>query len=88
MRRRSQGAHSWVVPCTTKTVGANPLRVALPKHCAGNDVTSEVMIDQSRAIDNRRLRQELGLLPTDILREVQEKLADLMEYGPPLAVTA
>ncbi len=29
------------------SVGANPLRVALPKHCAGNDVTCEIMIDQS-----------------------------------------
>ncbi len=79
---------TWVVPCTTRTVGENPLRVALPKLCAGNDVACELMVDQNRAIDNRRLRHELGMLPVDILREVKKKLADMMEYEPPQAGTA
>jgi len=32
------------------------------------------MIDQSRAIDRRRLLRPLGLLPETVMREVSEKL--------------
>jgi mRNA-degrading endonuclease toxin of MazEF toxin-antitoxin module len=32
------------------------------------------MVDQSRAIDRRRLLRPLGRLPTSLMREVSEKL--------------
>ena len=70
---------TWVIPCTTRMVGENPLRVRLPKGIAGNSRECEVMIDQSRAIDNRRLKRRLGALPAPILREVKEKLRALGE---------
>ncbi len=65
---------TWVLPCTTRRVGDNVLRVSLPKGLAGNDEECEIMIDQSRAIDNGRFRKPLGLLPTPVLREVKQKL--------------
>jgi len=65
---------TWVLPCTTRLVGENLLRVVLPKALAGNHVTCEVMIDQSRAIDNKRFTKTLRPLPPPILREVKEKL--------------
>jgi mRNA interferase MazF len=65
---------TWVLPCTTRLVGDNLLRVALPKGIAGNVANCEVMIDQSRAIDNRRLRRRLGRLPRRLLAEVKQKL--------------
>lgn len=68
---------TWVVPCTTRVVGESLLRVALPRGIAGNSADCEVMIDQSRAIDNQRLRRSLGALPPSILREVKEKLRRL-----------
>jgi mRNA-degrading endonuclease toxin of MazEF toxin-antitoxin module len=37
------------------------------------------MIDQSRAIDHRRLRRLLGHLPRPLMREVKEKLRQLAE---------
>jgi mRNA-degrading endonuclease toxin of MazEF toxin-antitoxin module len=37
------------------------------------------MIDQSRAIDNRRFRRLLGRLPEALLREVKTKLQKLAE---------
>jgi mRNA-degrading endonuclease toxin of MazEF toxin-antitoxin module len=37
------------------------------------------MIDQSRAIDNRRLLRLLGRLPAPLLREVKGKLRQLAE---------
>ena len=68
---------TWVVPCTTRLTGERLRRVCLPTGAAGNDCECEVMIDQSRAVDNRRLRRRLGQLPAALLREVKEKIRRL-----------
>jgi len=65
---------TWVLPCTTRLTGENLLRVPLPRGMAGNAVECEVMIDQSRSIDNRRFRRPLGLLPRPVLSEIKLKL--------------
>ncbi len=65
---------TWVLPCTTRLVGENLLRVLLPKNVAGNIADCEVMIDQSRAIDNSRFAKMLKPVPAPILREIKEKL--------------
>lgn len=70
---------TWVLPCTTRLSGENLLRVVLPRGIAGNREDCEVMIDQSRAIDNRRLVRPLKPLPRSILAEVVEKLRRLGE---------
>jgi mRNA interferase MazF len=68
---------TWIVPCTTRLTGESLLRVCLPAGSAGNARECEVMIDQSRAIDNRRLRRRLGQIPPALLREVKEKIRRL-----------
>jgi mRNA interferase MazF len=68
---------TWVLPCTTRLSGENLLRVPLPRGIAGNRRECEVMIDQSRAIDNRRFVRALRTLPRTLLREVEEKLRRL-----------
>lgn len=51
------------------------LRVYLPGGIAGNAADCEIMIDQSRAIDNRSIKGRLGKLPPRrVLMEVKEKL--------------
>jgi mRNA interferase MazF len=70
---------TWVLPCTTRLTGTNLLRVSLPRGIAGNRQECEVMIDQSRAVDNRRLVRALGTVPRSLLREVGEKLRRLGE---------
>ena len=70
---------TWVLPCTTRLVGENLLRVPLPRGIAGNGHACEIMIDQSRAIDNRRLLRLLGRLPAPLFREVKGKLRQLAE---------
>jgi len=70
---------TWVLPCTTRLAGENLLRVVLPRGIAGNREECEVMVDQSRAIDNRRLVRALKPLPRSILTEVVEKLRRLGE---------
>lgn len=65
---------TWVLPCTTRLTGSSVLRVELPKGIAGNTKNCEVMIDQSRSIDNRRFQKKLQPLPEKIMNEVVEKL--------------
>ena len=68
---------TWVLPCTTRLTGENLLRVVLPRGIAGNREECEVMVDQSRAVDNRHLVRALKPLPKSILAEVVEKLRRL-----------
>jgi mRNA interferase MazF len=65
---------TWILPCTTRLTGESLLRVPLPRGVAGNPQECEVMIDQSRAIDNRRFVRALKPLPKSLLREVEDKL--------------
>jgi mRNA interferase MazF len=65
---------TWILPCTTRLAGESVLRVPLPRNIAGNREDCEVMIDQSRAIDNQRFVRALKPLPPGILKEVEEKL--------------
>jgi mRNA interferase MazF len=77
---RADHPSTWVLPCTTRLSGESLLRVALPRGMAGNAADCEIMIDQSRAIDNRRLQRPLGAVPKPILREVKEKLRRLGDF--------
>ncbi len=70
---------TWVLPCTTRLSGESLLRAVLPRGIAGNRQDWEVMIDQSRAVDNQRLVRALKPLPRPFLREVEEKLRRLGE---------
>jgi mRNA interferase MazF len=70
---------TWILPCSTRLAGENLLRVSLPQGIAGNRDECEVMIDQSRTIDNRRFVKALKPLPGSILREVEEKLRRLAD---------
>lgn len=65
---------TWILPCTTRIVGENILRVVLPRKIAGNSEDCEIMIDQSRSIDNNRIKKELGKIPIVILKEIKDKL--------------
>jgi mRNA interferase MazF len=67
-------ASTWILPCNTRLTGASVLRVELPAGMAGNTRAREVMIDQSRAVDRRRLLRPLGRLPQTVTREVSQKL--------------
>ena len=72
-------ASTVVLPCTTRVSGESLLRVLLPKSIGGNAIECEIMIDQARALDNRRLRKQLGTIPRPILLEVREKLRRLLD---------
>ncbi|MBI4971174.1 MAG: type II toxin-antitoxin system PemK/MazF family toxin [Candidatus Omnitrophica bacterium] len=55
-----------ICPITTKVIrGAHILRVHLSQRESGLDKDSDILIDQIRAIDNRRFRKKIGELSVD-----------------------
>lgn len=72
-----------VVPMTTNLVSdAEPLRVRVP--ATGKlSKESDLLIDQLRAIDNRRLiRGPLAALPRSLLRRVEHGICEVLEITP------
>ncbi len=65
---------TWVLPATTQLTEENLLRTFIPKKIAGNDFDCDIMIDQSRSIDNKRFKSELGQIPDVLLKDIKEKL--------------
>ncbi len=70
---------TWILPCTTRCTGESLIRVVLPKKICGNAETCEVMIDQSRAIDNQRFKRKLAQIHPLIFSEIKQKLRKLAE---------
>lgn len=51
------------------------MRVHLKKGMANLHENCDVMIDQIRAIDNKRLIKKVGLLPVELISIVKENIA-------------
>lgn len=70
-----------ICPLTTKVAGfENPLRVAIPKGIAELGRPSDILVDQVKAIDNRRLRRRLAALPDPYLGELRQKLLLILDF--------
>jgi mRNA interferase MazF len=70
-----------ICPLTTKVAGfPSLLRVALPKGVTGLERASDILIDQVKAIDNRRLRRTLGPLPDPYLAELRHKVLLVLDF--------
>lgn len=60
---------------------AKILRVHLEPGMANLNDSSDIMMDQLRAIDNRRLVRKLGQIPAQLRDEVNANLKVVMELG-------
>jgi mRNA interferase MazF len=70
-----------ICPLTTKIAGfENPLRVALPKGVSGLTRASDILVDQIKSIDNRRIRRKLGPLPDPYLTELRNKILLILDF--------
>lgn len=72
-----------ICPITTnvkKEVGI--LRVNLDEQDGGMNRPSSIMIDQLRAIDNRRFVKKLGLLSEDVRTKVAENIKIILDLIP------
>jgi mRNA interferase MazF len=64
-----------ICPITTNVKKeADILRVHLKKGMAGLTENCDIMIDQIRAIDNKRLIRKLGDIPTDLKDSIRENI--------------
>jgi mRNA interferase MazF len=50
------------------------LRIHLKKGCCGLEEGCDIMIDQIRAIDNKRLIKKAGNIPAEVERQIKENL--------------
>lgn len=69
-----------VCPLTTNVQNdSDILRVHLKKGMANLHENCDIMIDQIRAIDNKRLIKKVGNLPIELINNVKENIAILID---------
>ena len=69
-----------ICPITTNVkIDATILRVHLPKGTAKLKEECDIMIDQIRAIDNKRLLKKIGELPEERIELVKENLSIILD---------
>jgi mRNA interferase MazF len=69
-----------VCPITTNIQkDADILRVHLKKGMANLHENCDVMIDQIRAIDNKRLIKKVGILPNELITRIKENIAIVID---------
>ena len=69
-----------ICPITTNVVKESDiLRVHIKKGISNMQKPSDLMIDQIRAIDNKRFVQKIGELPNDIRKTVVENLKIILD---------
>lgn len=77
-----QHSSTIICPLTTNVIeGVSILRVNLKSGEAGLTRDSAIMLDQIRAIDNRRLVKKLGQLPVVYVDAVVEQLKICLDMG-------
>ena len=73
-----------ICPLTTKV---NPksdlLRVHLKKGMAKLQQDCDILVDQLRAIDNRRLIKKIGKIPDSLAHKTRENLKIILDLHPP-----
>jgi len=71
-----------ICPLTTNVKkDAEILRVHLKKGEGGINRDSDIMIDQIRAIDNKRLIKRLGKLPENLIDNIKDNLAIVLDLS-------
>jgi len=71
-----------VCPITTNVISyTNPLRVHLAEGMANLHQDCEVMIDQIRAIDSKRLIKKIGDLPQFLIQQVKDDILIVFDFN-------
>jgi mRNA interferase MazF len=69
-----------VCPITTNVKkDAEILRVHLKKGTANLHQACDIVIDQIRAIDNKRLTKKIGVLPDELIAQLKENIAIVLD---------
>jgi mRNA interferase MazF len=71
-----------ICPLTTNlTSVANILRVSVNRGTANLHQDCDIMIDQIRAIDNKRLMKKVGNLPQQLVEQVKENILIIFDIN-------
>jgi len=71
-----------VCPLTTNlTNGSNILRISVIKGTANLLQNCDIMIDQIRAIDNKRLIRKIGSLPQPLIEQIKENILIIFDIN-------
>ena len=71
---------SIICPITTNIQKESEiLRIHLKKGCCGLNEGCDIMTDQIRAIDNKRLMKKIGIVPIEITEKIKENLKILLD---------
>ena len=69
-----------VCPITTNVQDdSDILRVHIKKGMANLHENCDIMIDQIRAIDNKRLIKKVGELPTELIEKIKENISIIID---------
>jgi mRNA interferase MazF len=69
-----------ICPITTDVQGDYPpLRIHLNKRNSGLEKRSDIMVDQIRAIDVKRLRRKVGKVSAEVLHELKYQLKNILD---------
>lgn len=69
-----------ICPITTNVQKESEiLRVHIKKGMANLNEHCDIMIDQIRSIDNKRLIKKIGTLPSDLISKVKENIAIVID---------
>lgn len=69
-----------VCPITTNVINNSEiLRIHLKKGMANLQQDSDIMIDQIRAIDNKRLIKKVGVLPIEFVESIKENIMIVLD---------
>ncbi len=75
VEKRKHTKPTIICPLTTNVQQeAKKLRVHLEQGMANVEVCSDIMIDQIRSIDNKKLIRKVGRLPDDLVERLKENL--------------
>ena len=69
-----------ICPITTNVKrGSDILRIHLKKGIANLHQPCDIMIDQIRAIDNKRMIKRIGMLPEELLETIKENIQIVLD---------
>jgi mRNA interferase MazF len=69
-----------ICPITTNVIkDSEILRIHLKKGMANLQQDSDIMIDQIRAIDNKRLIKKVGVLPIELVESIKENIMIILD---------
>jgi mRNA interferase MazF len=69
-----------ICPITTNVIADSEiLRIHLKKGMANLQQDSDIMIDQIRAIDNKRLIKKMGVLPMEFIERIKENIMIVLD---------